>query len=160
MKWSVILLLSVPTSISGIFRFRCTSLLISPIGGRSWLYKLLYKCMKCGYEKEQIWYEKLSWGMKLHRHINSDIQKRSKHYFQIKSPLHWGCHMRVVRKNTKNTYLWTRCGPNCCTLEHVYEIMLQFVSIWVKMWEMHFISSGDISRLRFAILKVLTLTNL
>ena len=117
MKWSVILLLSVPTSISGIFRFRCTSLLISPIGGRSWLYKLLYKCMKCGYEKEQIWYEKLSWGMKLHRHINSDIQKRSKHYFQIKSPLDKGCYMRVVRKNTKNTYLWTRCPAPISTVE-------------------------------------------
>ena len=61
--------------------------------------------------------------MKLHRHINSDIQKRSKHYFQIKSPLDKGCYMRVVRKNTKNTYLWTRCGPNCCTLEHINQFV-------------------------------------
>ena len=100
MKWSVILLLSTPTKLAGITCFQFTLLLI-PIGGRSWLYKLLYKCMKCGYEKEQIWSEKLSWRMKLHRHINSDIQNRSKHYFQIKPPLDKGCHMRVVRKNTK-----------------------------------------------------------
>ena len=159
MKWDVTLLLSVPTSINRISCFRCTFVLI-PIGGRSWLYKLLYKCMKCGYEKEQIWSEKSNWSMKLYRHINSDIQKRSKHYFQIKSPLDKGCHMRVVRKNTKNRYLWTRCGPNCCTLEHVCEKMLQFVSIRERMWEMHFISSGDSSRLQFSISKVVTLTNL
>ena len=114
----VILLLSVPTSISGIFRFRCTSLLISPIGGRSWLYKLLYKCMKCGYEKEQIWYEKLSWGMKLHRHINSDIWKRPKHYFQIKPPLDKGCHMRVVRKNAKTH----TCGPDVAVADASWNI--------------------------------------
>ena len=95
--------------------------------------------------------------MKLYRHINSDIQKRSKHYFQIKSPLDKGCYMRVVRKNTKNTYLWTRCGPNCCTLEHIKKWIRKFVSIWERMWEMNFIRCGDISRFQFSILKALTL---
>ena len=42
MKWDVTLLLSVPTSINRISCFRCTFVLI-PIGGRSWLYKLLCK---------------------------------------------------------------------------------------------------------------------
>ena len=65
--------------------------------------------------------------------------------------------MRVVRKNAKSTYLWTRCGPNCCTLEHIKKRILQFVSIWKRMWEMNFIRCGDISRFHFAILKVLTL---
>ena len=65
--------------------------------------------------------------------------------------------MRVARKNAKSTYLWTRCGPNCCTLEHIKKRMLHFVSIWKRMWEMNFIRCGDISRFHFAILKVLTL---
>ena len=63
-------------------------------------------------------------------------------------------------KKRKNTYLWTRCGSGCCTLEHIYELFLGVVSIWEMMWEMNFIRSGNVSRLHFAILKALTLTDL
>ena len=80
--------------------------------------------------------------------------------FPDKTASRQGLSYEGSSKKHKNTYLWTRCGPNCCTLEHVYEKILQFVSIWERMWEMHFIRSGDVSRLRFAILKALTLTNL
>ena len=60
-------------------------------------------------------------------------------------------------KKRKNTYLWTRCGPNCCTLEHIKKWIRKFVSIWERMWEMNFIRCGDISKFQFSILKALTL---
>ena len=154
-----ILLLSIPTMLICVFRSQFTFLHISLIGG-SWLYKLLYKFMKHGYEKEQIWSEKSSWKMKLYRHINYDIQKSPKKNFLDKTASREGLSYEGSSKKRKNTYLWTRCGSGCCTLEHIYELFLGVVSIWEMMWEMNFIRSGDNSRLRFAILNVLTLTNL
>ena len=80
--------------------------------------------------------------------------------FPDKTASRQGLSYEGSSKKRKNTYLWTRCGSGCCTLEHIYELFLGVVSIWEMMWEMHFIRSGDVSRLRFAILKALTLTNL
>ena len=140
MKWSVILLLSVPTSIDGISCFRCTFLLI-PIGGRSWPYKLLCKCMKCGYEKEQIWSEKLNWRMKLQTYQFGHT-KATQVLLLHNIAYGLGLSYEGSKKKRKNTYLLTRCGR---TFEHIYEKILQFVSIRERMWKMHFIRSRYIS---------------
>ena len=104
------------------------------------------------------------WSVELRHETSQTYQfghiKETREWILNKTTSTLGLSYEGSSKKRKNTYLWTRCGSGCCILEHIYDLFLGVVSIWEMMREMNFIRSGDISRLRFAILKVLTLTNL
>ena len=103
----------------------------------------------------------LIWEVELKHETSQTCQfghmKETREWILNKTASTLGLSYECSSKKRKNTYLWTRCGHNCCALEHIKKRILQFVSIWERMWEMNFIRCGDISKFQFSILKALTL---